>query len=156
VDVPAEAGNAAKSGAGMGNPHRRPLEYAELQRVHRVKQAAPAAMDALGPQMLAFFNKSVAKRQTKLAKVSECWCRLVPETLLEHCALEGFVRGTLTVQVDSASHLYELKQLLLAGLEQQILIACRASGLRKIVLRAGRWYDGESAGDRRVRFDSSR
>ena len=137
----------------MISHHRQPLEHAELQRVHRVKQAAPEAMDALGPQLLAFFHKSVAKRQTKLAQVSEYWCRLVPETLSDHCALEGFVRGTLTVLVDSASHLYELKQLLLAGLEQQLQIACRATGLRKIVLRPGRWYDGESAGDRRVRFE---
>jgi hypothetical protein len=134
---------------------RRPqsVEEVELRRMHRFKQAAPQPMDAMGPELLAFFEKSVAKRQTKLAKISEIWCRLVPETLCEHCALEGFVRGTLTVLVDSASHLYELKQLLLAGLEQQILIACRAAGLRKITLRAGRWYDGESAGDRRVRFE---
>jgi hypothetical protein len=129
------------------------VEEAELRRMHRFKQAAPEPMDAMGPELLAFFEKSVAKRQTKLAKISEIWCRLVPETLCEHCALEGFVRGTLTVLVDSASHLYELKQLLLAGLEQQILIACRAAGLRKITLRSGRWYDGESAGDRRVRFE---
>jgi hypothetical protein len=135
-------------------PTRRPqpLEYADLQRVHRIKQIAPDAMDALGPQLLSFFNKSVAKRQTILAAVSESWCRLVPEILCEHCALEGLVRGTLTVLVDSSSYLYELKQLLLAGLEQQILIACRSAGLRKIVLRPGRWYDGDAAGDRRIRF----
>ena len=137
----------------MASHRLQPLEHAELQRVHRVKQVAPQVTEALGPQLLAFFDKSVAKRQTKLAKVSECWCQLVPETLSDHCALEGFVRGTLTVLVDSASHLYELKQLLLAGLEQQFLIACRAAGLRKIVLRPGRWYDGESASDRRVRFE---
>ena len=136
-------------------PIRRPQspEEAQLQRMHRFKQAAPEPMDAMGPQLLAFFEKSVAKRQTKLAKISEIWCRLVPETLCEHCALEALVRGTLTVIVDSASHLYELKQLLLAGLEQQILIASRTSGLRKIVLRAGRWYDGDSTAERRVRFE---
>ena len=120
--------------------------------MHRVKQTAPRPADALGPQLLAFFNKSVAKRQTKLAVVSECWCCLVPETLSDHCALDGLVRGTLTVLVDSASHLYELKQLLLAGLEQQLLLAGRTAGLRKIVLRPGRWYDGDAANDRRVRF----
>ena len=136
----------------MAIHRRQPLEHADLQRVHRVKQIAPRVTEPLGPQLLAFFEKSVAKRQTKLAKVSECWCRLIPETLCDHCALEAYVRGTLTVQVDSSSHLYELKQLLLAGIEQQLKLACRASGLRKIVLRPGRWYDGEAAGDRRIRF----
>jgi Dna[CI] antecedent, DciA len=131
---------------------KKPPEYAELQRLHRVKQVAPETMDALGPELLAFFKTSVAKRQTKMADVSEFWCRLVPETLCDHCALEGFVRGSLTVLVDSSSHLYELKQLLLAGLEQQLLIACRSAGLRKIVLRQGRWYDGDAPADRRIRF----
>ena len=60
--------------------------------------------------------------------------------------------GTLTVVVDSASHLYELKQLLLAGLERQLLLACSASGLRKVVLRRGRWYEGDDPSDRKVRF----
>jgi hypothetical protein len=135
-------------------PSRRLLapEYAELQRVHRVKQVAPETTEALGTQMLAFFNKSVARRQTKLSQLAECWCRLVPETLSDHCSLETFVRGTLTVLVDSSSHLYELKQLLLAGLEQQLLIACRPAGLRKIGLRQGRWYDGDAESDRKVRF----
>ena len=43
--------------------------------------------------------------------------------------------------VDSAPHLYQLKQLLLAGLEVQMLAACRGAGLRRITLKRGRWYD---------------
>ena len=126
----------------------------ELKRLARVKQSAPAAVDALGPELVSFFKHSVQKRQTKLAKIAECWGRLVPGLLNEHCALEGFSpkTGTLTVVVDSASHLYELKQLLLAGLQQQLLLACSSSGLRKIALRRGRWYDGEGPSDRKVRF----
>jgi hypothetical protein len=77
---------------------------------------------------------------------------LVPQILSEHCALESLTRGTLTVMVDSSSHLYELKQLLLSGLEQQLLIACKTAGLRKITLRSGRWYQGESPTDRKIRF----
>ena len=49
--------------------------------------------------------------------------------------------GQLTVLVDSSPHLYELKQLLLAGLQKQLLVACKAAGLRKIHLKLGRWYD---------------
>ena len=72
--------------------------------------------------------------------------------LNDHCALEGYSRGSLTVLVDSSSHLYELKQLLLAGLQQQLLIACKGAGLRKITLKPGRWYDAGDDGDRKPRF----
>ena len=127
---------------------------AELRRLARVKQSAPRPVEALGPELVAFFKQSVQKRQTKLAQIAESWGRLVPELLNEHCALEGFNArtGTLTVVVDSASHLYEVKQLLLAGLEQQLRLACSAGGLRKVSLRRGRWYEGDDPTDRKVRF----
>ena len=127
----------------------------ELSRLHRVKQSRPPAHAPLGPEMVSFFKQSVVRRHTKLAKIAECWCALVPETLNDHCALEGLSRGSLTVIVDSSSHLYELKQLLLAGLEQQLLLACTSAGLHKISLKAGRWYDdqgGATPGDRKLRF----
>jgi Dna[CI] antecedent, DciA len=123
----------------------------DLTRLHRVKQRALPEPNALGPDMLAFFKNSIQKRQTKLSTIADCWSRLIPEHLLEHCALEGFHAGTLKVIVDSSPHLYELKQLLLAGLQQQILIACKSSGLRKVTLKLGRWYDG-SGPDRKIRF----
>jgi hypothetical protein len=124
----------------------------ELRRMHRFKsQTKPIAVE-LGKEMLDFFKQSVAKRQTKLEKIAAYWGQLVPELLSEHCALEGYTRGTLTVMVDSSSHLYQLKTLLLAGLEQQLLIACKTTGLRKISLRSGRWYEGESSSDRKIRF----
>ena len=126
---------------------------ADLARLHRVKQSRPATHAPLGPEMVSFFKQSVAKRHTKLSKIAECWGSLVPETLNDHCALESLSRGSLTVIVDSSSHLYELKQLLLAGLEQQIMIACKSAGLRKITLKPGRWYDdGAAQGDRKLRF----
>lgn len=125
----------------------------ELRRLMSAKTRAPASLPGLGVEMLAFFHKSVEKRQTRLGEIAECWGRLVPQLLLEHCSLEGLHRGTLTVIVDSSAHLYELKQLLLAGLEKQLLLACRKSGLRKITLKQGRWYEQSEAGDRRARFD---
>ena len=130
---------------------REQQELRHLARLHRVKQVEPPAAAALGPEMVSFFKNSVEKRHTKLSKIAAAWTGLVPETLADHCALESLNRGTLTVLVDSASHLYELKQLLLAGLQQQLLLASKAAGLRKILLRPGRWYDG-SEGDRKLRF----
>ena len=127
-------------------------ESAELERVFRAKQRPAPFTPALGPELVSFFKNSVQKRHTKLGRISESWSQLVPELLNDHCALESFSRGTLVVIVDSASHLYELKQLLLAGLERQLLVACGSTGLKKVNLRPGRWYDGAAPEDRRVRF----
>jgi hypothetical protein len=146
----------------------RRMEEAELARLNRVKQVNRKPADALGPDLLAFFKQSVEKRHAKFGKIADAWVKLVPQTLAEHCALESFARGTLGVVVDSSSHLYELKQLLLAGLERQLLLACGSAGLKKIALKRGSWYDdgpadprdrrggggdGPSGGDgRRLRF----
>ena len=126
---------------------------AELKRLAQVKRfTAPSAV-ALGPEMIGFFQQSVQKRQTKFSQIAGSWARLVPETLCDHCALESYGRGSLVVLVDSASHLYELKQLLLSGLQQQLLLACKSAGLRKIQLKPGRWYDGADESARKVHFD---
>jgi hypothetical protein len=134
-----------------------PSQSAEqtLRRLARVKRKDSPPFDALGAEMVAFFKQSVEKRNAKFSKIANRWTQLVPETLAGHCALESYSRGTLVVLVDSASHLYELKQLLLAGLQQQLLLVCANAGLRKINLRAGRWYDqaeGDSGGVRKPRF----
>ena len=126
---------------------------AELQRMDRVKRVDHTVGAPLGPEMVQFFKNSVEKRQTKLGKIGECWGAIVPEILASHCALESYNRGTLNVIVDSSTHLYELKQLLLAGLQDQLILACKSAGLRKINLRAGRWYDSADDGARKLRFD---
>ena len=122
-----------------------------LHRMDRFKRTPDVPKETLGGEMLAFF-KQVQKLQKKFGKIADVWGTLIPALLEEHCALESFNRGTLTVLVDSSAHLYDLKQLLLAGLEKQFLAACKSQGLRKIALKSGRWYE-ERAGDKRVRFD---
>ncbi len=131
--------------------NRRQLEA--LERLNGFKQSPGQTGAPLGPELVSFFKNAVQKRQTKLGKISECWGVLVPEFLADHCSLESLNRGTLVVLVDSSSHLYELKQLLLGGLEDQLMLACRSAGLRKITLKPGRWYDAApDSGDRRPRF----
>jgi len=130
-----------------------PQDY-ELRRLDHVKRVNRPAGAPLGAEMVSFFKHSVEKRHTKLGKIAQCWSAVVPEMFNDHCSLESYVRGTLTVMVDSASHLYELKQLLLAGVEGQLLLACKSAGLRKIQLRHGRWYDADDAGgEQKPRFD---
>ncbi len=121
-----------------------------LRRLQAFKGKRGEVGVALGPEMITFFKQAVEKRHTKLSKIAECWGRLVPETLLDHCALEGYARGSLTVIVDSSSHLYELKQLLLSGLQQQLFLACKSTGLSRINLKPGRWYEGSD--NRRPKF----
>jgi hypothetical protein len=125
----------------------------ELSRLARFKKTPEPPQAWIGPELVGFFKNSVQKRHTKLGKIGESWAKLVPELLNDHCALEGFSRGTLTVIVDSSAHLYELKQLLLAGLQKQLLVACASTGLKKITLKPGRWYEANDEGGRRVRFD---
>jgi hypothetical protein len=127
-------------------------EEVELRRLDRVKRVDRTVGAPIGPEMVQFFKQSVEKRHTKLGKIAQCWGVIVPEMFSEHCALESYVRGTLTVVVDSSSHLYELKQLLLAGLQQQLLLACKSAGLRKVNLKHGRWYDASDDGDKKLRF----
>ena len=128
-------------------------DFLLLQRLQRFKQSSPRASNKLGDEMVSFFKQCVGKRQTKLGKIAEVWGVLVPETLSARSSLESLHRGTLTVLVDSSSHLYELKQLLLAGLQQQLLLACKSAGLRKIVLRHGQWYRENGDGEQAPRFN---
>jgi hypothetical protein len=137
-------------------PAKRSNGLDELRRLNQHKSRQMPAGHPLGVELIDFFRQSVARRQTKLVKLAEAWTDLVPALLSEHCALEGFSKGTLTVLVDSSSHLYDLKQLLLAGLQDQLLLACKSTGLRKIALRPGRWYAGADAADRAVRFHDER
>jgi len=124
----------------MPTPNWRAQE-AELRRLSTIKRTNTDFAAPLGPEMVNFFQHSVQKRQTKLTQLAACWSQLVPETLADHCSLESLSRGTLVVLVDSASHLYELKQLLLAGLQQQLFLACKFAGLKKISLKPGRTPD---------------
>ncbi len=128
-----------------------PAAEARLRRLEKFKRDVPATMGQLGSEMVSFFKNTVQKRQTKLAKIAECFAARVPEPLIDHCCIESLHAGTLTVLVDTSSHLYDLKSLLLAGLQDQLLLACRPAGLRKINLKPGRWYEGDGD-DRKIQF----
>src|SRR4051812_1165782 len=121
--------------------------FLQLQRLQRVKQSAPLDAGKLGGDLVTFFKHAVEKRQSKLGKIGAAWQAAIEEGLCEHCALESLYRGTLVVIVDSAAHLYQLKQVLLSGIEKQLVATCKAAGLRKIQLKPGRWYDGGEGPD---------
>ena len=111
---------------------------AELRRLFRWKSARPYSPRVLGEEAIELFNTQIKRRHAKFGKLSEAWDTLVPAMFQEHTMLASFVRGTLIVHVDSSPHLYELKQLMLAGVEDQLLLACRGEGLKKLALKRGR------------------
>src|SRR5688572_10256608 len=128
-------------------------DHHEFMRLQENKKVPAPTTPALGPEVVDFFKHSVAKRQSKLGKIAEAWAALIPPLLAEHTALESLSRGQLTVLVDSSAHLYDLKQLLLAGLEKQLLLACKSAGLKKVALKPGRWYDTSLEGTKRLKFE---
>ena len=128
-------------------------QEAELRRLQRVKSAVSHSDALLGAEVVGFFKQSVVKRQAKFGKLADVWAALIPAPLVDHTSLESFARGTLTVLVDSAAHLYELKQLLLSGLEKQLLMVSKSTGLRKISLRQGQWYSGDRPDLGKLKFD---
>jgi hypothetical protein len=112
-----------------------------LRRLDGFKRRDVPVAGALGETIGELFHREVERRHTKLADVADVWGRLVPERLQAHACLDGLVRGRLSVMIDSAPHLFELRQLFLAGLEVQLLHALRPTGVRKIQLKRGRWTD---------------
>jgi len=127
--------------------------FVELQRLQKVKQSGPKPPEKLTADLVSFFKQVVEKRQGKLGKIAEAWQSMIEEGLCDHCALESLHRGTLTVVVDSSAHLYQLKQVLLSGVQKKLLAQCKGAGLRKISLKPGRWYEGESPQTRKPKFD---
>lgn len=125
---------------------------AKFVRMSQCK-SVPARETPLIGESLVRFYKGTVQRTRKFAGIAEVWETLLPPQLNEHCCLESFRAGTLVVLVDSSAHLYQLKQLLLAGLQKQLISLCRAQGLKKINLRPGRWYSGDTEGERAPVFD---
>jgi hypothetical protein len=109
----------------------------ELQRLQKWKGTRAYTPDLLGEQAVELFNHDIKKKHQKFGRLSEVWVALIPPMICDHTSLASFARGTLTIHVDTSAHLYELKQMLLAGLEDQMLLACRSAGLKKISIKRG-------------------
>ena len=78
--------------------------------------AAPDEVPLLAGAIRFLVKRRLAKRVKMIGKISQIWDETVPESIREHTALVSFIRGTLTVAVDSAAHRYQLETLLRDGL----------------------------------------
>lgn len=133
------------------DPRKRVEQEAAFVRMAQGKTRQRPEPVRLGESMVQFY-KGTVQRTRKFAGIGHVWETLLPTDLAEHSCLESYRAGTLTVLVDSSPHLYRLKQLLLDGLQKQLLGLCRAQGLKKIALRPGRWYAGDGEQDRTITF----
>jgi hypothetical protein len=133
------------------DPLRRLQEEAELKRLSKCKSTQRRPPATLADDLVHFYQTEV-KRAKKLCSFGEAWKQALPPHLLEHTCIDSFRAGTITVLVDSSPHLFQLRQLLLAGLQAHILSTCRNSGVRKIMLKPGTWYAGDKPEDRQILF----
>jgi len=104
------------------------------QQRQRRDRLTPLAMP-LGQLM----SKTLAKRARQLGSLAALWDEVIPDSIREHTALEGFHRGTLTVMVDSASHRFNLRTLLSGGLLKEIQARC-PQAINKVRLVPGQFY----------------
>ena len=82
---------------------------------------------SLGETVSRLMKKTLSKRVRQLGQIAEVWDDLIPPNLRDHTALDTFVRGTLTVMVDSASHRYQLQNQIRSGLKNSIQARCSAT-----------------------------
>jgi len=113
------------------------MDDAQLQTLWLQRQREDRVSHLAGP-MTVLMKHKLGKKVRQLGKLAVVWDDVLPATIREHTALDSFRAGVLTVLVDSASHRYQLRMLLRAGLMTEI--RTRFSGpLNKIRLIPGQF-----------------
>ena len=87
---------------------------------HKRGTRKKTTFSGLGDVLIPWYQKNVDLPGQKLSGITELWAELVPERLLSHTRLVGFVRGTLSVAIDHATARMELDHLLRQGLLRQL------------------------------------
>lgn len=84
----------------------------------------------LGDVLLPWYEKTVAKPAEKLSGIAELWQEHVPAAIAEKSRLIGFLKGTLTVALDSATVRAELEGQLRGGLLRKLQVESRGAVYR--------------------------
>jgi predicted nucleic acid-binding Zn ribbon protein len=128
------------------------MDDAQLRTVWQQRQIDDRVAHLSQP--LAVLTKRVlAKKVRQLSRLAAIWDEIVPQAIAEHTALESFVRGTLTVIVDTASHRFQLHTLLSNGLLKNL--QSRFSGaLERVKLVPGQFNSVDVAGSARYEFNA--
>ncbi len=137
------------AGAGLEKkdfPHRTMDEW-QLRHVWQNRQP-PRRLVPLSEPLSVLMKRRLARRVRQVGRLSAAWDECIPAYIREHTALVSYVRGVLTVAVDSAAHRYQLQTLLRDGLQEAIRE--RAGGpLNRIRLVPGQ-FDYLEMPDRRA------
>ena len=91
----------------------------------------------LGVLVQALVQAEGLDKPSPLASLQSIWEELVGVELSRHSRLEGLRRGTLRVEVDSAAHMAELKELVQGVLAEQLSERSEDWTVRAIRLRLG-------------------
>lgn len=101
---------------------------------NRQRGAEPVPVGAL---VRALVRSEGLDQPNLLRSLRGTWEELVGPELSQHSRLEGFRRGTLRVQVDSAAHMAELQVLVRAGLAERVAANFGQRPVSSIRLRLG-------------------
>ncbi|MHC4562103.1 MAG: DciA family protein [Planctomycetota bacterium] len=127
------------------------MDDAQLRTVWQQRQRRDSVTPLAQP-LTQLVERTLAKRVRQFGSISQAWDDVMPESVRDHTALEGYQRGTLTVMVDSASHRFKLQTLLDGGLKNQIQSRC-SQPINKIRLTLGQFYQLDpETGERRYGF----
>jgi len=126
------------------------MDDLQLQSLWRRRQFSDRVVPLSQP-LGRLMKNTLARRVRQLSALVAAWDELIPQSIGEHTAMEGFSRGVLTVKVDSAAHRFQLRMLLDGGLMKEL--QARAGGaLNKVRLLPGRFYAVDLAGTPRYEF----
>ncbi len=95
------------------------MDDAQLMTVWQQRQFPPGRRRCPG-RWPSLMKRKLARRVRQLSRLAEAWDQLLPQSIRDHTALEGFQNGVLTVLVDSSAHRFQLQTLLNAGLLAQL------------------------------------
>lgn len=115
------------------------MDDAQLMTIWQQRRTSTSTVPIALP-LVQFMKHKLSKKVRQLGKLAKVWDNLLPAGVREHTALEGYNQGVLTVLVDSASHRFQLKTLLDAGLTK--VIQSQFGGpINKVKLTPGQFYD---------------
>ena len=126
------------------------MDDAQLRTIWLQRQSPPPAAHLSAPLSI-LMKRKLAKRVRQLSKLAVVWDQIIPQSIRDHTALDGFQNGVLTVIVDSTPHRFQLQTLLNGGLTDQ-LQSVLPLALNKVRLVPGQFSCVDISGASRYEF----
>ncbi|MDA0802141.1 MAG: DciA family protein [Planctomycetota bacterium] len=117
-DTPRET-TAPEAGGQALTPQDRAAQY-QLAQLQRWRGGTGRREPAPLSEEWKRIGAQVRRDHKRVGSVVEAWELCVPEALREHCRVDGYARGVLTVAVESAPARFELDRALRGGLDGRL------------------------------------